>query len=152
MKNIGGQVVTLKWLNPVYWGFVLQSPENSIIAFRGTQRTNEWVDNVLAQQVAHTDLSSFQFAGKVHRGFSIIYSTIAQRVFEAAQKLDKSRPIYITGHSLGASLAILAAMDLSIRIPELKDQLRLYSYAGREWEMWSLSKLTVTWFPIITGL
>ncbi|MEL7037369.1 MAG: hypothetical protein AAFO04_17370 [Cyanobacteria bacterium J06592_8] len=130
VKQIGGQAVTVKWLNPVYWGFVLRSPENSIIAFRGTQQTNEWVQNVLAQQVRHTELSLFEFRGKVHRGFATLYSPIARQVIAAARKLDPSRPIYITGHSLGASLATLAAMDLAIQIPELKDQLRLYTYAG----------------------
>jgi predicted lipase len=130
VKQLGGQVVAVKWLNPVYWGFVLRSSESSIISFRGTQQTNEWFQNVLAQQIRHTSLSPFEFVGKVHRGFFTLYSLIAQQVFEAAQKLDKSRPIYITGHSLGASLAILAAMDLAIRIPEIKNQLRLYTYAG----------------------
>ncbi len=130
VKQVGGQVVTVKWLNPVYWGFVLQSPENSILSFRGTQQTNEWVQNIFAQQIKNSDLTPFSFEGKVHRGFATLYAPIAQQVYEAAQKLDKSRPLYITGHSLGASLATLAAMDLAIRMPEIKDQLRLYTYAG----------------------
>jgi triacylglycerol lipase len=130
VKQVGGQAITVKWLNPVYWGFVLQSPENSIIAFRGTQQTSEWIQNVLAQQVQHNDLSQFEFEGKVHRGFATLYGPIADQVIEAAQQLDSSRPIYITGHSLGASLANLAAMDVAIRLPELRNQLRLYTYAG----------------------
>jgi predicted lipase len=130
VSRVGGQAVTVKWLNPVYWGFVLQSPENSVIAFRGTQQTNEWVQNVWIQQIRHSPLSPFEFEGQVHRGFATLYTPIAKQVLEAAQKLDKSRPLYITGHSLGASLATLAAMDLAIQIPELRDQLRLYTYAG----------------------
>ena len=130
VKQIGGQVVTVKWLNPVYWGFVLRSPDNSIISFRGTQQTNEWVQNVLVEQIEHSELSDFEFQGKVHRGFATLYSPIAQQVIEAARKLDPSRPIYITGHSLGASLATLAAMDLAMQLPELREQLRLYTYAG----------------------
>ncbi|MDY7020014.1 MAG: hypothetical protein SWJ54_01465 [Cyanobacteriota bacterium] len=130
VKEVGGQAVTVKWLNPVYWGFVLRSPENSIIAFRGTQQVNEWVQNILAQQVRHTELSLFEFQGQVHRGFATLYSPISRQVIAAARELDPSRPIYITGHSLGASLATLAAMDLAIQVPELKDQLRLYTYAG----------------------
>ena len=130
VKSIGGQVVTVKWLNPVYWGFVLRSPEHNTLAFRGTQQTNEWIQNVLAQQISHSELSAFQFVGKVHRGFATIYGTIAQQVLDIIQTLDKSRPLYITGHSLGASLATLAAMDLAIRVPELRPQLRLYTYAS----------------------
>lgn len=130
VKRVGGQVVTVKWLNPVYWGFVLQSSESSIISFRGTQQMNEWMQNILVQQVGHTQLFPFEFSGKVHRGFATLYSPIAQQVVDAARRLNKFRPVYITGHSLGASLAVLAAMDLAMRVPELKEQLRLYTYAA----------------------
>lgn len=129
VKNIGGQVVTVKWLNPVYWGFVLRSPDHNILVFRGTQQTNEWIQNVLAQQISHSDLLPFQFVGKVHRGFATLYGAIAQQVLTTIQTLDHTRPLYITGHSLGASLATLAAMDLALRLPALRPHLRLYSYA-----------------------
>jgi predicted lipase len=130
VEGVGGQVVVLKWFNPVYWGFVLTSPGGSIISFRGTQRTNEWVQNALAQQIFYTDLSPFKFEGQVHRGFATLYGSIAEQVVDIARQLDKTRPIYITGHSLGASLAMLAGMDLALRVPELSKQLQVYTYAG----------------------
>lgn len=130
VEGVGGQVVVLKWLNPVYWGFVLISPAGSIISFRGTQRTDEWVQNALIQQVSYTDLSPFKFEGQVHSGFAAIYGSIAKQVVDVAQQLDKARPVYVTGHSLGASLAMLAGMDIALQIPELRQQLRVYTYAG----------------------
>lgn len=130
VEGVAGQVVVLKWLNPVYWGFVLTSPDHSVIVFRGTQQTSEWVQNAMARQTFPSPLSSFEFQGKVHKGFATIYSSIADQVVELAKQLDPSRPVYITGHSLGSSIATLAAMDIALRVPTLKDQIQLYSYAG----------------------
>lgn len=130
VEGVAGQVVVLKWLNPVYWGFVLTSPDHSVIVFRGTQQTSEWVQNAMARQTFPSPLSSFKFQGKVHKGFATIYSSIADQVVELAKQLDPSRPVYITGHSLGSSIATLAAMDIALRVPTLKDQIQLYSYAG----------------------
>jgi len=130
VEGAASQVVVVKWLNPVYWGFVLTSSQHSIISFRGTQQTNEWIQNVLVQQLEYTDLSPFKFIGKVHHGFATIYGSIAQQVVDIAKSLDKTLPVYVTGHSLGASLATLAAMDLAIQIPSLRPQLHLYTYAS----------------------
>jgi len=130
VEGLAGQAIVLKWLNPVYWGFVLVSPEHSLIVFRGTQRITEWIQNILAQQNSYSELSPFQYIGKVHRGFATIYGSIAKPTIEAVQKLDLKRPIYITGHSLGASIATLAAMDIAMRVPEARNQLRLYTYAS----------------------
>jgi len=130
VEGLAGQAIVLKWLNPVYWGFVLVSPEHSLIVFRGTQRITEWIQNILAQQNNYSELSPFQYIGKVHRGFATIYGSIAKPTIEAVQKLDLKRPIYITGHSLGASIATLAAMDIAMRVPEARNQLRLYTYAS----------------------
>ncbi|HIK19233.1 MAG TPA: DUF2974 domain-containing protein [Leptolyngbyaceae cyanobacterium M33_DOE_097] len=130
IEGLAGQAIVLKWLNPVYWGFVLVSPEHSLIVFRGTQRITEWIQNILAQQNNYSELSPFQYIGRVHRGFATIYGSIAKPTIEAVQKLDLKRPIYITGHSLGASIATLAAMDIAMRVPEARNQLRLYTYAS----------------------
>lgn len=129
IRDIAGQVVTVNRLIPVYWGFVLTSPQASIIAFRGTQLQNEWLNNFRAQPVeaaAHPDLN---FVGKAHSGFVRIYSSLARETLEAAQALNPSIPCYITGHSLGGALAILAAQHLAQQVPALKPQIRLYTYA-----------------------
>jgi predicted lipase len=130
LRETAGQVVTIQWLAPVYWGFVLTAPQGHIIAFRGTQRTAEWLENIRAQQIEATNQSRFSCIGKVHAGFANVYSAIADATIAAAKQLDPTRPCYICGHSLGAAIATLAAMDLAIRVPKLKQQLRLYTYAS----------------------
>lgn len=116
---------------PVYLGFVLSSPENNIIVFRGTQTRIEWINNFTAVQKDFTDPLSGQYFGKIHDGFIKNYLRIVQPLpREVAQRLNPKIPCYITGHSLGASLAVLGALDMALNIPSLKEQIQLYTYAS----------------------
>ena len=126
-----GEMVKLTKETPVYLGFVLTSPENNIIVFRGTETRIEWINNFTAVQKDYTDPNSGQYFGKIHEGFIRNYLRILQPLpREVAQTLDPTIPCYITGHSLGSSLAILAALDLTLNIPQLRSQIQLYTYAS----------------------
>lgn len=118
--------VILKQLIPVYFGFVLTSKTANIIVFRGTQRTTEWIGDILLFQKPYEGFAN----SKIHSGFGDIYQGLAQQVHEIASQLNPSLPCYISGHSLGAALAILAAVDIALKVPKLKEQIRLYTYAG----------------------
>jgi predicted lipase len=125
------QAVKIRQLTPVYLGFVLVSDARSIIVFRGTQRNIEWVNNFYARQQNYRNATSGRSFGKVHRGFVANYeSIIAPTPRQIAEKLNPALPCYITGHSLGASLAVLASVDLYENVPALRSQIQLYTYAG----------------------
>ena len=129
-KAIQGMVELTQEI-PVYLGFVLSSPENNIVVFRGTQTRVEWINNFTALQKDFTDPNSGQYLGKIHEGFLKNYLRIIQPLpREIAQNLDPNIPCYVTGHSLGSSLAVLAALDLALNVPQLKPQIQLYTYAG----------------------
>ncbi|ALJ68774.1 MULTISPECIES: DUF2974 domain-containing protein [unclassified Synechocystis] len=124
------QVVKVTQEIPVYLGFILSSPRRNLIVFRGTQTTMEWVNNLRAQQIPFTERRSGQYFGKIHQGFIENYLRIVSPIpREIAQQLDPAVPCYVTGHSLGASLAVLAALDLAVNLPNLRSQIQLYSYA-----------------------
>lgn len=120
------QIVKLKNIIPVYQAFVLSSKQNNIIAFRGTNRTAEMLQDLLLFQEAYSEPGY----GEVHAGFSDSYQAIAQQVRDAAKKLNPALPCYITGHSLGGALATLAALDLALYVPQLKPRIQLYTYAS----------------------
>ncbi len=120
------QAVKLKQLIPVYFGFVLTSKTANIIIFRGTQRTTEWIGDILLFQKNYEGFAN----SKIHSGFARIYKNLAQQTREIANHLNPSLPCYISGHSLGAALATLAAADLALLVPKLKEQIQLYTYAG----------------------
>lgn len=126
VDQVAKQIVKLKKQIPVYLAFVLTSKKNSIIAFRGTNRTAEMIQDLLLFQ---QDYSKRGY-GKIHSGFADVYDPIASQIRDVAQKLNPALPCYITGHSLGGALATLCAIDLALQIPALKSQLQLYTYAS----------------------
>ncbi len=124
--NTVKQTVKIKQLIPVYFGFVLTSKTANIIIFRGTQRTTEWIGDILLFQKSYKGFAN----SKIHSGFANIYNNLTQQTREIASQLNPSLPCYISGHSLGSALATLAALDLALSVPKLKEQIRLYTYAG----------------------
>ena len=125
------QVVKIRREIPVYLGFVLTSAKRNIIVFRGTQTGREWLNNLTALQRPYTDPISGQYFGRVHEGFIRNYLKIIQPLpRQVAETLNSSIPCYVTGHSLGASQATIAALDIALNVPRLRPQLQLYTYAS----------------------
>ncbi len=92
------------------FGFVLESAERSVIAFRGTASALDWMTNAMARQV---DYRFVEGGGRTHQGMTDIYASLRTRLFAAVWSLPTDKPLYLTGHSLGGALAVLAAPDLA---------------------------------------
>jgi hypothetical protein len=130
-------------LRKVYFGFALQpapgvspSPGMNILVFRGTRSPEEWIADLSAVQV-EVPLLWFNHGklrlAKAHLGFLLLYAFLYEQVLTAARGFDTSLPCYSTGHSLGHSLATLAALTADIAVYEgegLEGLVQLYSYAG----------------------
>ncbi|CAN6353516.1 unnamed protein product [Urochloa humidicola] len=105
-----------------------------VVAWRGTLRNLEWVNDFDFTPVPAAPVLSSAAAAKhplamVHRGFLSVYtssnanskfnkSSARDQVFEEVKRLmklykDEVTSITITGHSLGASLATLNAVDIA---------------------------------------
>lgn len=101
------------------FGFIWQSTDEIIIAFRGTSSASNWIADAIATQ------QKFKWAkdaGLTHRGFTGIYGSARRQIHSALRQLPEDRTLYLTGHSLGAALATLCAMDLAAntnRVPVL---------------------------------
>ena len=94
-------------------GFVGYSTTHSavIVAFRGSSNVKNWIDDFDATQVNYPKCSGCV----VHQGFYIGYNTISAAVKSQIQLIIakyRNAPIYVTGHSLGGALAVVAALDL----------------------------------------
>jgi triacylglycerol lipase len=89
-------------------GFVAGNAEMIVISFRGTEpdKLKDWL----------TDLNAIPVdgpVGKVHEGFNAAVSSVWTDLVAALGRLrDNGQTIWITGHSLGAALAHLAAARL----------------------------------------
>jgi hypothetical protein len=79
----------------------------AMIAFRGTQ-SNQWKD--LFDDACFV-LTPWQgdSGGQVHLGFKAAFERIRPLLQEAIDRHAPDRPLWITGHSLGGTLAVLAA-------------------------------------------
>lgn len=111
---IGSIMTTEFGIDNDRYGFVLSSEQHSIIAFRGSSTSMDWVHDFIAQQTEYLPTKN---AGYTHKGFTDIYYLLRQQVMELLSEVDPSHTLYITGHSLGGALATLAALDIATNTP-----------------------------------
>lgn len=92
------------------FGFILESANEIVIAFRGTSSATNWIADAIASQ------KNFKFikeACLTHRGFTGIYSSARRQLLSALDRLPADKTLYLTGHSLGGALATLCAVDIA---------------------------------------
>ncbi|MAI73342.1 MAG: hypothetical protein CMM01_20900 [Rhodopirellula sp.] len=80
--------------------------DSVIVAFRGTE-PNEWKDLITDMKAHQIELGT---AGKVHAGFQSGLLSVWDQVQPELERLSASgKRVWMTGHSLGGALAVLAA-------------------------------------------
>ncbi len=115
----------------VFYGFLLESDEDSILVFRGTQRTAEWLGNIYAVQQNYINPNTGESIGRIHSGFRRIADSIINPLaVDAVKAINPNKPCYVSGHSLGAALATVLALDIAMAVPELQPNLQVYVYAS----------------------
>lgn len=131
LREIIQRIAQRKHRTPLFIGFAIASPKANIIAFRGTQTQIEWWRNLQATQKKYLDPATGKQYGHVHAGYlKIVRQQMGSTLMSAVRQLDPTIPCYITGHSLGGAIATLAAMEIALHLPEIRDQIQLYTYAA----------------------
>ena len=79
--------------------YVLEVGEACVVVFRGSDETQDWAFNVQAG-------FTYTAYGNMHKGFKKSWDFIAK---ELRDNLP-NKPLYFTGHSYGAALALISAI------------------------------------------
>ena len=107
------------------FGFIAESQKEIIIAYRGT---DSFKDNESDQDLYQVPYPFVRNAGKTHRGFTCIYQSTRDELIRALSKLPTKKRLLVTGYSLGAALAVLAALDITVNT-EFKNPI-VYTYGS----------------------
>lgn len=105
--------------------FVLYNPTSNtiVVSFRGSDNLPNWIYDLDFFQIKYSDfdcsgpatMNATEKICKVHRGFLDVYHSVSVGLIKAVQSLYATYPnasVLVTGHSLGAAVSILAAVDL----------------------------------------
>ena len=63
-----------------------------------------------------TLIRTFEFEGKIHRGFYEVFMSLKKSLDDELRMIDKAKPIIATGHSLGGALATLVAYYVKVHL------------------------------------
>jgi triacylglycerol lipase len=86
-------------------GFLLETDldGNQMLAFPGSLEIMDWIEDAEFVKVKRDGM------GWIHNGFADMWDRLKIQV---EMKLDRTKPLYIVGHSLGGAVATVAALAL----------------------------------------
>eukprot|EP00472_Partenskyella_glossopodia_P003457 CAMPEP_0197541630 /NCGR_PEP_ID=MMETSP1318-20131121/67238_1 /TAXON_ID=552666 /ORGANISM="Partenskyella glossopodia, Strain RCC365" /LENGTH=283 /DNA_ID=CAMNT_0043100827 /DNA_START=360 /DNA_END=1211 /DNA_ORIENTATION=+ len=99
----------------------------TVVSFRGSEGVRDWIDNF---DVKLTSPFPSLPTVEVHAGFWYIWDKFfkAHVVAYLGDRSDPDKPIIITGHSLGGSVAALCAFDLAVNGSYTTQLAGVYTY------------------------
>ena len=90
---------------------VFQNDQRVVVIFDGTMFKDEWLADFDFPQIAPQELGGYQRGMMVHTGFLRVYRAVRPQLLRLWRE-NTDRELIIAGHSLGAAVSNLAALDL----------------------------------------
>ncbi len=94
------------------FGWIVQNRQQNIliVSFRGTVSLEDWLHDFDFFPAPYEPVANY---GTVHKGFQSVYEVIRESMMNQLRNADqKFTRLIVVGHSLGAALSELAALDL----------------------------------------
>jgi hypothetical protein len=85
-------------------GYVIAVADVTVVVFRGTDDNFDWFCNL-------NSLTTPTTQGPIHRGFHGSYLPLRPQIVKLVDR-QRSKHLWLTGHSLGGALAVVCAHDL----------------------------------------
>lgn len=98
--------------------YIFKNDTNLYIVFRGTESIRDVMYDFMFIKKKFPENTTSFFKPKVHHGFLYTFQSVEKMLFGKIEELltEKQYQIYITGHSLGAALAVLCAFELKNKL------------------------------------
>lgn len=135
--NIDKEITGVTWYTDIEFYTCYDSQNNLYIVFKGSSGLRDWIDNL-----------DFLFKKdgkfKIHSGHLEQFKKVKNEIFAlvAEHHINYQTKIYVTGHSLGGSLAHITGLMLVRHFPYLTNFLHIYSYGANK----CFNYKTVKWY------
>lgn len=108
-ERLGLQTVAFRHKITRTRGFMGVCDTHAVLAFRGSDPVTlpSWITDAVVRLVARDE-----YAGRVHLGFSSVLRRTWDRIEQMLERAA-DKPLFLTGHSMGGALAVLAACRLA---------------------------------------
>jgi hypothetical protein len=95
--------------------FIVSSADYHLLVFRGTKVPQDWMEDLACTPVRFDWVFNGGPAiGEIHAGFGHCLSDRLAAIISALSSRDLTKPLLITGHSLGGALAALAGACFTV--------------------------------------
>jgi Lipase (class 3) len=109
--------------------FVASSANYNLLVFRGTKVPQDWMEDLCCTPARFDWIfESAPAIGEIHAGFGHTLADGLGRIISGLAPRDQTKPLLVTGHSLGGALAALVAACFSVMAPAIRPLSAIYTF------------------------
>ena len=109
--------------------FVASSPQYNLLVFRGTKIPQDWMEDIYCTPARFDWIfEAAPAVGEIHAGFGHTLADGIKAIISALARRDQTKPLLITGHSLGGALAALVGAYFTVTGPAIRPLSGIYTF------------------------